>query len=75
MSETRIKCSSLYKLEALYKALLFEPIDKIKEIVSKKFKLGKRKIKVFIQDNYNISLILQYPLNEMFVNLDYMRLK
>lgn len=66
-----IKCSSLYNLEELYKALLFEPIDKIKEIVSKKFKLSKRKIKVFIQDNYNISLILQYPLNEMFVNLDY----
>jgi len=66
-----IKCSSLYNLEGLYQALLFEPIDKIKEIVSKKFKLGKRKIKVFVQDNFRIALILQYPLNEMFVNLDY----
>ena len=66
-----IKCSSLYNLESLYQALLFEPIDKIKEIVSKKFKLGKRKIKVFVQDNFRIVLILQYPLNEMFVNLDY----
>ena len=71
--ENMIKCSSFYNLQELYKALLFEPIDKIKEIVSKKFKLGKRKIKVFIRDNYNISLILQYPLNEMLISLDYRR--